>query len=72
MTIPPICDTESEIEGYFSEMQQLYVDIRGKKMDNVPMDSLSMGMSGDYFAAIRHGATILRLGSAIFGYREYP
>jgi uncharacterized pyridoxal phosphate-containing UPF0001 family protein len=52
-------------------MRQLSVDIRGKKMDNVPMDTLSMGMSGDYLAAIRHGATVLRLGSAIFGYRQY-
>jgi uncharacterized pyridoxal phosphate-containing UPF0001 family protein len=53
-------------------MRQLYVDIRGKKMDNVPMahfDTLSMGMSGDYKAAIREGATIIRLGSAMFGYR---
>jgi pyridoxal phosphate enzyme (YggS family) len=72
MTVPPVCDAETEIEGYFLRMRQLYVDIRGKKMDNVPMacfDTLSMGMSGDYLPAIRQGATVIRLGSAIFGHR---
>lgn len=70
MTIPPICPPE-RAEGYFSHLRQLLVDIREKKIDNVSMDVLSMGMSGDYIAAIRQGATILRLGGAIFGERQY-
>lgn len=71
MAIPPICDSEAQVETYFSRMRQLQVDIKGKNIDNVPMDVLSMGMSGDYLAAVKHGATILRLGSAIFGARTY-
>lgn len=71
MTIPPICDQESEIEGYFSRMQQLFVDIGAKKIDNVSMNVLSMGMSGDYLSAVKYGATLLRLGTAIFGTRMY-
>lgn len=79
MTVPPVCDREKEIEGYFCRMRELFVDMRDKKMDNVPIggeagrfDTLSMGMSGDYLAAVRQGATILRIGSAIFGRRDYP
>lgn len=71
MAIPPICDSEAQVETYFCRMHQLQVDIRGKNIDNVTMDVLSMGMSGDYLAAVKHGSTILRLGSAIFGARIY-
>jgi len=56
---------------YFKKMHQLFVDISAKKYDNVNMEYLSMGMSGDYEQAILHGANIVRLGSVIFGPRIY-
>lgn len=71
MTIPPFSDNILQNERHFSMMQQLFVDIRAKKIDNVHMDVLSMGMSGDYVQAIKHGANIIRLGTAIFGGRNY-
>lgn len=71
MTIPPICDKISILEGYFDRMYDLFLDIRTKKIDNVSMDILSMGMSSDYLPAIRHGSTMVRLGTAIFGKRNY-
>ena len=52
-------------------MHRLFIDIRDKKLDNVDMDILSMGMSGDYEAAIECGSTMVRVGSAIFGKRNY-
>lgn len=71
MTIPPICDTEQEINGYFASMYQSFIDIRNKKIHNVNMDILSMGMSGDYEYAVANGSNIVRVGSAIFGARKY-
>ena len=71
MTIPPICETEAQARRYFAEMRQYFIDIKGKKIDNVDMDILSMGMSGDYKAAIAEGADIVRVGSAVFGARKY-
>ena len=71
MAIPPICESESEIRGYFSEMYKLFIDIKAKKLDNVFMDFLSMGMSGDYPQAILEGANLVRVGSALFGARDY-
>ena len=71
MAIPPICSCEAEILPYFQRMQQLFVDNGAKKYDNVSMDFLSMGMSGDYECAIACGANMIRLGSAIFGPRNY-
>ena len=71
MCIPPICENSEEIRPYFARMKQLFVDNSGKKYDNVYMDFLSMGMSGDYAEAVAFGANILRLGSAIFGPRVY-
>lgn len=70
MTIPPICD-EPEVRKYFAEMHQSFIDIRDKKLDNIDMEILSMGMSGDYKAAILEGSNIVRVGSAIFGARKY-
>ena len=70
MTIPPICD-ENEVRKYFSVMRKTFVDIRGKNLDNINMDILSMGMSGDYEAAIAEGSDLVRVGSAIFGARKY-
>lgn len=71
MTIPPICDSEKEISDYFSSMYQSFIDIKGKNIDNVNMDILSMGMSGDFEAAVTNGSNIVRVGSAIFGARKY-
>ncbi len=70
MTIPPICD-ENEVRKYFSAMHQSFVDIKAKKIDNIDMEILSMGMSGDYEAAVLEGSNIVRVGSAIFGARKY-
>ena len=70
MAIPPICE-DSILLQYFEKMHQMFVDIRSKKMDNISMDILSMGMSSDYKLAILHGATMVRVGSSIFGPRLY-
>ena len=71
MAIPPICDTEKEIRQYFEQMQQLFIDIGAKKIDNSHMVYLSMGMSGDFEAAIESGANLVRIGTALFGRRQY-
>ena len=71
MTVPPILHEEREKREIFSKMYQLFVDIKGKNIDNILMRELSMGMSGDYREAILEGATIVRIGSAIFGERHY-
>ena len=71
MTIPPICDNDAEARRYFAEMRQYFIDIKGKNIDNVDMDILSMGMSGDFEAAVAEGSNIVRVGSAIFGARKY-
>jgi len=70
MAIPPAADVSSGNMKYFSEMYKLFVDIRAKKYDNVSMDILSMGMSGDFEAAIAEGSNMVRIGSAIFGPRD--
>ena len=69
MAIPPIYDTEREKRAFFSDMCKLFIDIKGKNIDNVAMDILSMGMSADYREAIMEGSTLVRIGSAIFGSR---
>lgn len=71
MTVPPICQEVAESQEFFSEISALSVDIRRKKYDNVSVDILSMGMSGDFETAIRCGSTMIRLGTAIFGPRDY-
>jgi pyridoxal phosphate enzyme (YggS family) len=71
MAIPPIWNSSRENEGYFARMHEILVDIKDKKIDNVNMEVLSMGMSGDFAVAIRHGSTLVRLGTAIFGSRNY-
>lgn len=71
MAIPPICDEVKDLERYFSKMQEIFIDISEKNMDNICMDVLSMGMSGDYLSAIKYGANIVRIGSALFGKRSY-
>ncbi len=71
MTIPPICDNGSQLSKYFSQMNEIFVDIKAKKIDNIDMSILSMGMSGDYEEAVRCGSNLVRVGSAIFGPRLY-
>ncbi len=72
MTIPPISDTEAKKRQYFSKMHQLFIDIQSKKIDNISMNILSMGMSDDFEQAILEGSTMVRVGTAIFGRRYYP
>ncbi len=71
MAIPPICEKKSEICKYFEDMHKIFIDISGKKSDNVSMDILSMGMSDDYEEAILCGANMVRVGSSLFGKRNY-
>jgi len=72
MAIPPICQNKTENHKFFQEMYNLSVDITAKKYDNVWVDLLSMGMSGDFEDAIACGSNMIRLGTAIFGPRNYP
>lgn len=71
MAIPPICENAQEICKFFDNMRHIFLDIKGKNIDNIGMDVLSMGMSDDYEEAIRCGATMVRVGSALFGARTY-
>lgn len=71
MCVAPICEKEAEIRTIFSNMHRLFIDIHDKKMDNINMNVLSMGMSGDYKEAILEGANLVRIGSSIFGARIY-
>ena len=71
MAIPPVAETSDGNHAYFTKMHELFVDIGRKKYDNVSMDFLSMGMSGDFEDAISAGANMVRVGSSIFGARNY-
>ncbi len=71
MAIPPICENSSANDKFFQKMYNLSVDISLKKYDNVSVDIMSMGMSDDYVSAIRFGSTMIRVGTAIFGARNY-
>lgn len=71
MAIPPISQKDAENLKFFQKMFQLYVDIQNKINDNVKVDCLSMGMSGDFQNAIACGSTMIRVGTAIFGARDY-
>ncbi len=71
MAIPPISQNPGDNRKFFQEMCNLAVDITAKKGDNVFVDILSMGMSGDFADAIACGSTMIRLGTAIFGPRNY-
>ena len=71
MAIPPICDFPEKNRPFFLAMRQLFVDNSEKKYDNTSMDFLYMGMSGDYAEAVRCGATMVRIGTGIFGPRHY-
>ena len=71
MAIPPICENSADSVKFFQEMYNLSVDIMRKKYDNVRVDVLSMGMSDDFREAISCGSTMIRVGTAIFGARDY-
>ncbi len=71
MAIPPICQNKGDNDKFFQKMYQLSVDIRAKKYDNVCSTVLSMGMSADYREAIACGSTMVRIGTDIFGARNY-
>ena len=60
-----------ENRGVFKKIKQLSVDIAAKNLDNISMDTLSMGMTGDFEVAIEEGATLVRVGTGIFGERSY-
>ena len=72
MTIAPYVVDAEENRLYFRKIKQLSVDIGNKNIDNVSMKILSMGMTGDYMVAIEEGATMVRVGTGIFGERNYP
>ena len=71
MTIPPICENSTDSRKFFQEICDLGVDIRAKKGDNVRVDIMSFGMSDDFREAIACGSTMIRVGTAIFGARDY-
>ena len=71
MTVAPYTEYAEENRIYFRKMKELLVDINSKNIDNISMDSLSMGMSSDYEVAIEEGATMVRVGTGIFGERDY-
>lgn len=71
MTSAPYVDDPEENRMYFRELFELFVDIKQKNIDNISMDTLSMGMTNDFEVAIEEGATMVRIGTAIFGKRNY-
>lgn len=72
MAIPPV-DVDGSSERYFAAMQRLFSDLKDKTSGDgrFMIDTLSMGMSGDYESAVMHGSTIVRIGSVLYGYRDY-
>ena len=71
MTIPPYCEKADDSRRFFCEARKIFVDIGAKKIDNIDMSVLSMGMSSDYAEAILEGANLVRIGTALFGGRRY-
>ncbi len=71
MTVAPNVEDPEQNRAVFCRLRELLVDIQAKNIDNVNMDCLSMGMSGDYLVAVEEGATHVRVGTSIFGHREY-
>ena len=71
MTIAPFVEDPEDNRCYFKAIKELSVDINNQNIDNVHMDILSMGMTGDYTVAIEEGATMVRVGTGIFGERNY-
>ena len=71
MTIAPFTENAEDNRIYFRKLRNLYVDIKDKNIDNVNMCNLSMGMTGEYEVAVEEGATMVRVGTGIFGARSY-
>ena len=71
MTVAPFTDDERVVRDVFKKLRQLFLDIRTKKLDNVDMNVLSMGMSNDFVYAIEEGSNCVRIGSSLFGIRNY-
>ena len=71
MTIAPYTDDPEENRKYFRALKNLSIDIEAMNIDNISMDFLSMGMSGDFIVAIEEGANVVRVGTSIFGARDY-
>ena len=71
MCIPPAADVPEDARKYFRNMYKLFLDIRGKNIDNSSMSFLSMGMSHDFDIAVSEGATLVRVGTSLFGKRNY-
>lgn len=71
MTIPPFVENAEENREYFRKMNEIMVDLNAKNIDNVSMNVLSMGMTDDFEVAIEEGATLIRIGTGIFGERTY-
>lgn len=71
MTVAPFVEDAEENRPIFRKLYDLSVDIQKQKFDNISMNVLSMGMSNDYEVAVEEGATHVRIGTAIFGYRDY-
>ena len=72
MAIPPAFDNGPESRRYFAMLRELLEQAKARKYENADLDILSMGMSGSYEAAILEGATLVRVGTAIYGQRDYP
>ena len=71
MTVAPYTENPEENRIFFAKLRQLAVDIKNENIDNVNVDILSMGMTGDYEVAVEEGATYVRVGTGIFGERDY-
>ncbi len=71
MTIPPKCEDKAKNIGFYQKIRKIFIDIKGKNVDNIIMDYLSAGMSGDWREAVDCGSNMVRIGSGIFGARQY-
>lgn len=71
MTVPPFVEEPEDNRQYFRELRKIMVDLNAKNIDNIDMNILSIGMTGDYEVAIEEGATHIRVGTGIFGERSY-
>lgn len=69
MSIPPVMTDEKNQMKYFEKLYKIYIDIGEKKLDNISMDFLSMGMSSDYALAIKCGSNMVRIGTSLYGKR---
>lgn len=71
MTVAPAADDPEKVRRYFRKMHELFLDIKSENIDNIEMKILSMGMTNDYKVAIEEGSTMVRVGTGIFGARDY-